>query len=168
MNAELRRFELRQFLAQNVELLAFQITEHTGRAGEHYITRTRSEWIWMVKSAALGGVITAGVAIIKTIITRAHLPLGPETLTIGLLYAGGFLLIGALGGTLATKQPAMTASTLASALDVAASGKEAMENLSEVIVRTIRSQLGAVWGNFFVAFPVAIGLSLPFFYLAGL
>jgi site-specific recombinase len=162
MLAELHRFEVRSFLGKNLELLAFQITEHTGRAGEHYITRSRSEWIWMLKSAALGGVITAGVAVVKVIVTKAHLPLGPETFTIGCLYAGGFLLIGAVGGTLATKQPAMTASTLASSMDAAADSGEAMENLSEVIVRTIRSQLAAVWGNYFVAFPVAVMLCLPF------
>ncbi len=165
MLAEIRRFELRNFLGQNLELLAFQITEHTGRAGEHYITRNRSEWVWMLRSAALGGMITAGVAVLKVIISKAHLPPVPETLVVGCLYAGGFLLIGALGGTLATKQPAMTASTLANALDAAASSKEAMENLSEIIVRTIRSQLGAVWGNYFVAFPVAVLLCLPFTFL---
>jgi site-specific recombinase len=165
MMAEIRRFELRNFLGQNLELLAFQITEHTGRAGEHYITRSRSEWVWMLRSAALGGMLTAGVAVIKVIVSKAHLPPGPETIVVGCLYAGGFLLIGAVGGTLATKQPAMTASTLASALDAASSSKEAMENLSEVIVRTIRSQLGAVWGNYFVAFPVAILLCLPFTFL---
>lgn len=162
MLAEIRRFELRNFLGQNLELLAFQITEHTGRAGEHYITRTRSEWVWMLRSAALGGAITAGVAVVKVIISKAHLAPGPETLVIGCLYAGGFLLIGAVGGTLATKQPAMTASTLASSMDAAASSKEAMENLSAIIVRTIRSQLGAVAGNFFVAFPVAVALCYPF------
>ena len=165
IDAEIRRFELRNFLGQNLELLAFQITEHTGRAGEHYITRTRSEWSWMIRSAALGGAITAGMAVIKVIMSKAHLPPGPETLAFGCLYAGGFLLIHSVGATLATKQPAMTASTLASSLDSAANSSEAMENLSEVIVRTIRSQLGAVFGNFFVAFPVAVLLCLPFNYL---
>lgn len=163
--AEIRRFELRDFLAQNMELWAFQITEHTGRAGEHYITRNRSEWFWMFKSAALGGAIIAGLAVIKVIMSKAHLPPGPEALAYGSLYAGGFLLIHSIGATLATKQPAMTASTLAASLDAASNSNEAMENLSEIIVRTIRSQLGAVFGNFFVAFPVAVLICLPFNYL---
>lgn len=160
--AEIRRFELRRFLGQNVELVAFQITEHTGRAGEHYITRTKSEWSAMLRSAALGGVVIAVLAIIKVLIGKLHLPLGPETLAFGTLYATGFLFINWIGGTLATKQPAMTASTLANSLDAASSSAEAMDNLSEVIVRTIRSQMAAVFGNYFIAFPVAAGLYLPF------
>jgi len=162
MLAEIRRFELREFLGQNLELVAFQITEHTGRAGEHYITRSRSEWAWMLRSAALGGAITAGLAVIKVIMSKLHLPPGPEALAYGSLYAGGFLLIHSVGATLATKQPAMTASTLASSLDAASNSNEAMENLSEIIVRTVRSQLGAVFGNYLVAFPVAVLLCVPF------
>jgi len=162
--AELRRFELRRFFAGNVELLAFQITEHTGKMGEHYITRTRSEWLEMARSAALGGVIVAGLAVLKVLLTKLHLPPGTEALALGVLYASGFVAIGWLGGTLATKQPAMTASTLASALDEAKSSKQAMMNLSEVIVRTIRSQLVALFGNFFIAFPVAAALCWPLMY----
>jgi site-specific recombinase len=162
--AEIQRFEIRRFFGQNVELLAFQITEHTGKAGEHYITRTRSEWTHMLRSAALGGAIVAVLAIMKVLISKLHLPVGPETFAFGCVYAGGFLVIHALGGTLATKQPAMTAATLAASLDDATSSKQAMENLSEVIVRTIRSQMAALLGNYFVGFPVAALIVLPFVY----
>ncbi len=162
VHAEIQRFEIRRFFGQNVELLAFQITEHTGKAGEHYITRTRSEWGTMFRSAALGGAIVALLAIMKIMISKLHLPVGPETFAFGCLYAGGFLVIHVIGGTLATKQPAMTAATLASALDDATTSKQAMENLSEVIVRTIRSQMAALLGNYLIAFPVAAFVVLPF------
>ena len=69
--SEIRRFDLSRFFARNVELLAYQITEHTGKAGEHYITRTKSEWGAMFRSAALGGVMVAVMAILKEI-GRAH------------------------------------------------------------------------------------------------
>ena len=158
--AEMRRFELRRFLAENIEMLAFQITEHTGRAGEHYITRTRGEWMAMLKSAASGGAIVALIAIVK--ITAATLGLAPlpEALTYSLIYAGGFVFLHTMGATLATKQPAMTASTLAKALDDSEASHSALEALSEVVVRTVRSQLVAVIGNFVVAFPVAVVLTL--------
>lgn len=161
MGAELRRFELSKFLGDNVELLAFQITEHTGKAGEHYITRTRSEWSWMFRSAALGGMIVAILVILKYLGARLHLPLGPEAFLNALIYSGGFLVIHALGATLATKQPAMTASTLAASLDEATASHSAMEGLAEVIVRTIRSQMAAMFGNFFLAFPTAVLICLP-------
>lgn len=162
MLAELRRFELRPFLASNVELLAFQITEHTGRAGEHYITRSRSEWWDMGWSAALGGAIVAVIAIVKILVSRLHLAPLPEALAYGLTYAIGFITIHSLGGTLATKQPAMTASTLAAALDESANSSSSLDGLAEIIVCTTRSQMIALLGNFFVAFPVAVMLIFPF------
>ncbi len=160
--AELRRFNVFGFLVRNFELLAYQITEHTGKAGEHYITRSRSEWQGMFRSAALGGVVVAGLAILKTLLARLNLPPGPEFLASGAIYAGGFVLIHSIGAALATKQPAMTASALASALDEAKNSDQAMDNLSEIIIRTIRSQLVAVLGNYLVAFPVAALVCTPF------
>lgn len=160
--ADVGRFDVRRFILKNIELLAYQITEHTGKAGEHYITRTRSEWRGMFRSAALGGAVVAVLALLKNFVAHLHLPAIPDFMASGFIYAGGFVLIHMLGGTLATKQPAMTASTLASALDEAKDSHQAMDNLSEIIMRTIRSQLVAVLGNFLVAFPVAVLLTLPF------
>ncbi|NJL24833.1 MAG: site-specific recombinase [Calothrix sp. SM1_5_4] len=162
--AEIRRFKLMRFLTSNVELLAYQITEHTGKAGEHYITRTRKEWAWMFKSAVLGGVLVAVIATIKMVAAKLHLPPGPEALTYGLIYGVGFVVLHTMGATLATKQPAMTASKLAASLDEAKTSHSAMDNLAEMIVRTVRSQMAALLGNFIFAFPAAILLSLPFFY----
>ncbi|MGZ3722284.1 MAG: hypothetical protein ACXVA9_05105, partial [Bdellovibrionales bacterium] len=99
--AEIRRFNLGRFLSENVSLLAYQITEHTGKAGEHYITRTRSEWMQMLNSATIGGAIVALLAVIKFFLSHLHLPPGPEALAFGLLYSVGFLVILAVGGTLA-------------------------------------------------------------------
>jgi site-specific recombinase len=80
-----------------------------------------------------------------------------------------------VGATLATKQPAMTASTLAAALDEAAGSRSpalspgtdsvspaAMEGLADVIVRTVRSQMAALFGNYLIAFPTALLVFLPF------
>lgn len=160
--ADVGRFDVRRFVLKNVEVLAFQITEHTGKAGEHYITKTRSEWRGMFRSAALGGAVVACLAIVKNFVVQLHLPPIPDFFATGFIYAGGFVLIHSIGGALATKQPAMTASTLASALDEARDSHQAMDNLSEIIICTIRSQFIAVLGNFLVAFPVAVILTLPF------
>jgi site-specific recombinase len=162
MAAELRRFNLSRFIGQNVELLAFQITEHTGKTGEHYITRTRSEWRGMFRSASLGGGIVGFMVILKILASHLHLPPAPEGFLNGLIYAIGFLVIHSLGGTLATKQPAMTASTLASSMDDAKNSHQALESLAEVIIRTIRSQMIALLGNFLIALPVAALIALPF------
>lgn len=162
--AEIERFNLMQFLGHNLQMLTFQITEHTGKAGEHYITKTRDEWVDMFRSAAIGGVIVAALAVLKVLISKLGLPPIPEALAFGTLYASGFVFILYVGGTLATKQPAMTASTLAQALDEATNSKQALENLSEVLIRTSRSQFAALLGNYMVAFPAAVFFCLPFYF----
>lgn len=160
--AQMRRFDISEFLKQNMELLAYQITEHTGRAGEHYITRNRSEWNTMFRSAAIGGVIVAALALVKVLISKVGMPPLPEAFFYGLWYALGFVFIHFVHGTLATKQPAMTASTLANSMDEAKNSLEALDNLSEVIIRTIRSQMVALFGNFALALvlSVIVGLGL--------
>jgi site-specific recombinase len=165
VRAEIQRFDLGRFAGQNMELLAFQITEHTGKAGEHYITRNRHEWKKMFASAVLGGIIVSVLSVLKVLISKLHLPPVPEALAFGTLYSAGFVFLHHVGGTLATKQPAMTASTLASSMDEAASSKEAMDRLGEMIIRTMRSQLTAVLGNYLAAFPAALFFCLPFFML---
>jgi site-specific recombinase len=162
--AEIQRFNLTRFIGHNMEMLAYQITEHAGKAGEHYITKSRDEWVDMFRSAAIGGVIVALLAVLKVLIAKIGLPPIPEAVAFGTLYASGFVFILYIGGTLATKQPAMTASTLAQALDEATTSKQAMENLSEVLIRTSRSQFAALLGNFMVAFPAAVFFSLPFYF----
>jgi site-specific recombinase len=162
MMAEIRRFNLSRFFSENISLLAYQITEHTGKAGEHYITRTRVEWRLMFKSAALGGAVVGVLSILKFLIARLHMPPAPEALGFSILYSVGFLVILAVGGTLATKQPAMTAATLASSMDEAENSEQAMSGLAEIIVRTIRSQMIALAGNYLIAFPVAAFFCLPF------
>jgi len=162
MMTEIRRFNLWQFLSDNVSMLAYQITEHTGKAGEHYITRSRREWVDLFISAAIGGIVVGVCAVLKFYISYLGLPIMPQALAYSLLYSAGFLFILYLGGTIATKQPAMTASTLAASMDAAATSEEAMENLAEIIVRTIRSQLVAVLGNYLLAAPTAAFVCLPF------
>ncbi len=159
---EVTRFELRAYLKSNLELLAFQATEYTGKTGEHYITATRSEWESMLISALKGGAIVGLLVVLKQLISSMGLPLAFEALSFGLLYGFGFIAITSVGGTLATKQPAMTASRFASALDQSKTDNQAMENLTEMVVRLIRSQSIALCGNFVVAFPVAALIALPF------
>jgi site-specific recombinase len=117
----------------------------------------------MFYSASIGGVIVAFLVIAKAMLAVIPLAPGPQSLLFGALYAGGFITILSLGGTLASKQPAMTASRIAAALDEATSSEQAMFNLCEMIVKTIRSQLIALLGNYLVAFPVGFLICFAFF-----
>ncbi len=163
--AEMRRFDLGEFLKQNLELLAYQITEHTGRAGEHYITKSRVEWRGMFRSAAIGGLVVAGMALVKVLISKMSMPPLPEALAYGSWYALGFVFIHFIHGTLATKQPAMTASALATSMDEAKTSLEAVKSLSEVVIRTIRSQMVALFGNFVLALVLALAAGFVLYLL---
>jgi site-specific recombinase len=87
-------------------------------------------------------------------------------LAVGLNYAVGFLLIQLLGFTLATKQPSVTAATLAGVVGEGARG-ERLASLVEIIPRITRSQLAAFAGNLGVVAPVAVALGLGWHQVTG-
>ena len=95
---ETARFELRPFISRHISLLAYQITEHTGRAGEHYITSSRSEYREMFRSAAVGGAIVAFIALAKALASVLALAPIPMATIYGLIYSIGFIYYSLGGG----------------------------------------------------------------------
>ncbi|MCC7012592.1 MAG: gliding motility protein [Planctomycetes bacterium] len=131
---------------ENMRLLARKVVERAGQTGEHYITTTRRDYAAMWGSAVVGGLVTVGTAALKTVVALRHFPLALEGFLSGLNYALSFVLIGHVGGTLATKQPSMTGAALADVID-RSSGDERAEALVTHIARIVRSQLAAAFGN---------------------
>lgn len=154
---------LMALLRTTVKRLARKVVEHTGETGEHYIARDRREWWAMAGSAAGGGLLTAGTALVKGALST--LPLAP--LLSGLSLAGNYALsfcsMQLLGFSLASKQPAMTAAALARALE--ADEDQARE--IELVAAITRTQVIATLGNVLVTMPVAIGLVAAWFRLTG-
>lgn len=126
--------------------LARRVVERAGASGEHYIASNAAEYARMWGSAAWGGVLTVFTAAGKIAITAAHMPALPEGLAGGLNYAASFTLLQATHGTLATKQPSMTAATLAGILEES-SGAHRAEEMATFVARIVRSQLAAALGN---------------------
>lgn len=157
----LRDRSLSEVVRSNSRLLARRVIERAGHTGEHYITATREEQHAMVNSAGGGGVVTAVSVVLKFLIGWAGLPLLTEALALGLNYALGFVSMQLLHFTLATKQPSMTAATLAGALKETSESEEPeLAPLVELIVRTVRSQLAAIIGNLGMVVPTAIAIDL--------
>src|SRR4029077_17971099 len=98
---ENRKNSIREFLSQSLGYLAYQIAEHKGLKGNHYITSTRKEYRQMTWSAMIGGGVIAFTAIFKNLITKMQLPLFWHGFAYSTNYSIGFLLIDATGGTLA-------------------------------------------------------------------
>ncbi len=149
-------------------LLARRIAERTSTSGEHYLTTTRAEQHAMLDSAAGGGALTALLVLFKIVIGWAKLPLLLETVAIGLNYSWGFVAMQLAHFSLATKQPSMTAATLAGGIEerqgqVAAS----LEPLVDLVARASRTQLAALVGNVGMVIPAAVALDLVALVVAG-
>ncbi len=159
--AENRRNSLRFYLAQLSSLLAVRVTENAARSGEHYICESPADYGHMWRSAAGAGVLIGIMALLKIKAAALHAPLFGEAFLFSMIYGLGFVAIFLLGMTVATKQPAMTAQTLAGLLgDLRLSRNADLERLVDVIAAVCRSQLAAIGGNVMVAFPVAIAVGV--------
>lgn len=153
---------IRTLLGQSTELLSYEITQHTAKTGEHYITNTRSEYFKMFKTAAGGGLIVGVLCIVKVLLSKIETSDFGHAFLYSMNYAMGFIAIYVFGFTLATKQPAMTASTLAKALEEGLSNtsksvKEIKyDAFARLFARLFRSQFIAFVGNVIIAFPVSL------------
>ncbi|MDP3540319.1 MAG: preprotein translocase subunit TatB [Azonexus sp.] len=166
--AENRRNSLRYYMTQLSRLLAVRVTENAARSGEHYICETPGDYRLMWRSAAGAGVLIGGMALLKIFAAGLHAPLFVEAFLFSMIYGLGFVLIYLLGMTVATKQPAMTAQTLAGLLgDLKPTRSADLERLVDVVAAVFRSQLAAIGGNVMVALPVAIALGFGLSYLHG-
>lgn len=162
IEAELQRNSLRKHVAELTTLLALRVTENAGRTGEHYIALNRAEWRGMWRAGAGAGFLIALMALMKILGAGLQLALLNQGLLNGLIYAGGFVIIHLCRGTVATKQPAMTAATIAATVSQTHGRLREIDRLVELIVATVRSQYAAIAGNVLVALPLAIAVTLAF------
>ncbi len=151
---ENRKNSIREFLSLNLGYLAYQIAEHKGTKGSAYITSNPKEYRRMIWSAMMGGVIISFVAIIKNLISKTNLPIFWHGFAYSVNDGAGFVLIDVTGSTLATKQPAFTASAVASSLDTKQNTlKPNLYNLAVTVARVSRSQFASFLGNLVIVFP---------------
>lgn len=148
------------FLDRSTQIIAREITQHSGRKGEHYITTTRADYVKMLRTALGGGLVVAFACVLKAWSSSWDVSLFGHAFLYSMNYAGAFITIYLLHWTLATKQPAMTAATLAAALDEAKErkGRDRYEALVDLMARVWRSQFIAFVGNVLMAFSVGIAL----------
>jgi site-specific recombinase len=160
VRAENTRNSLREQWRQTLDLLAARITQNASKRGEYYVTSTRSEYFQMLRSALGAGFIVAFMAMNKLeLASETHSPLG-GALLYSLNYALGFVLIYMLKFTIATKQPAMTASYLAACLaNGDGDAQRRLDVMTELVVRTLRTQFVAIFGNVLLAFSVPVMLA---------
>ena len=105
----------------------------------------------MFFSAAGAGVIIALMALIKIQIGRWAIPPFWNAVLVSLNYGIGFVIVHMLGCTIATKQPAMTAASIASAVEQGQNSRTLDKHLSQLLISVNRSQTVAVLGNLALA-----------------
>ena len=160
IEGEARGRGIRSHIGRTIGLLALRITDNASRTGEHYITSTRTEYFDMWRSAMGAGFIVAFMAILKIYSSTATLPPLGYALAYSLNYSSLFMLMHVLHLTLATKQPAMTASAIAAAISEIRGRMKDVEKLATVVTDVIRSQIAAIFGNVLIALPTAMLIAL--------
>ncbi|MDQ1342310.1 MAG: hypothetical protein QG571_927 [Pseudomonadota bacterium] len=157
---ENRRNSLRDLFRGTTELLARRVTEQASRSGEHYITESRGEFFTMYRAAAGAGLIIAAMALIKILTAKLDLPPVWEAVAFSLNYGIGFVLIHVLHLTIATKQPAMTAATLAAELDGRDNREARLDVLADLSAEVSRTQWISIAGNVTICLLAAFAIAM--------
>lgn len=155
-----RRYSIVYLIDNNTKLLSRKVTENASRRGEHYISTDKAGYRKMFKMAATGGFVIAFMGTTKILAYQLALaPMGRAFVN-SMIYGLGFVFIHIIHGTVATKQPAMTAAAIASTIS-SGSGKKShqLTKLSELIVDIMRTQFIAIIGNVMMAGPIALLIS---------
>jgi site-specific recombinase len=148
---------IRALLRENLKLMTRRIVESARKTGDHYITRDGDEYRAMLVSAAIGGAVT-GLTVLVKIATVGHgLPPFLDGLVASTNYALSFVLIHLLHGTLATKQPAMTAAAMAHKLN-APRARGRLRGFVDEVANLMRSQVAAITGNLLLVVPAALAV----------
>jgi len=153
-----QRSSARGLIQRSFALLARKMVERNADHGEHYIARDNKEYRAMLKAAGRGGVITAFTVLGKSLLSSVGAARFFEGVLASLNYAASFMLISAVGGVLATKQPAVTAPVLASKMGQLDTVEGLRALLSEIAL-LLRSQAAAVFGNLMGVIPVMLLIS---------
>ena len=158
IRAENRRHRFGELFEGTTQLLARRITEHASRSGEHYVTETQQEYHIMLRAAAGAGLIVAVMALLKILAAALALPGFWQAVAFSLIYGLGFVVIHILHLTIATKQPAMTAATIAAALDGSEDREARLDRLTTLAAQVSRTQWVSIAGNVSIGFLTALSI----------
>jgi len=161
-----KQYSVSNLYKTNSKMLAYQIAEHKSSSGEHYITTTRAEYTKFFYAAAAGGLIISATAVIKALIHKLSLAPFWQYFLYSSNYALAFIILFMTGASLATKQPSMTASTLASSLDSRKGGVD-LKQFPITFGKVWRSQFASFAGNLIVVFPLAYIFSFLYQWITG-
>ncbi|WP_027376423.1 recombinase [Kaistella palustris] len=149
---------LADLISDSTRLMSHLITNHTAETGTHYITSTGKDYFKMFMKASGGGIIVGCLVVLKLFYGSLPGSDFSHAAYYAFNYAMGFIMIYLMNFTLATKQPAMTAATMAKVLSEGENTKKNYVDFAHLVSKVFRTQFIAFMGNVFLAFPVALAL----------
>ncbi len=150
-----------RFIAHHIDLIAIEIVEHNANKGGKYIAESKSEFWSFFRRSLLGGGLIAIFALFKIAIGNLGLSHFQNAMFYSVNYAACFIIVKQVGGIIATKQPAVTASTLAKGFDVKDDLKiDSIQKITVLVKKVARSQFISMLGNFLMALLFACGITL--------
>ncbi|MEN9457174.1 MAG: recombinase [Neisseriaceae bacterium] len=158
--ADNHKYDLRNFISSNAELLANKVTEHASKTGEHYVTHSKADYLQMLRAAMGAGLIIGFMALIKIGFAKLKAPPLVEAFLFSMNYSLGFMLVHVLHFTIATKQPAMTAAHIAEQIRESNGGEATVESIADLAIKVFRTQFVAILGNVCIAMPTAYVIAL--------
>ncbi|MCD6067427.1 MAG: site-specific recombinase [Bacteroidetes bacterium] len=154
--AEKERTSVGKFFNENTQLLAYRVISHASEKGEHYIGFSKEENRKLFRSAMGGGLVVVFLVYIKDLIHLLQLAPFGEGFLFGLNYAIGFVFMHLAHFTLATKQPAMTASYMAASLE----GENIdIPRAARAFRQVMRSQFISLFGNLLIVLPLCFAFA---------
>ncbi|KIA88439.1 recombinase [Kaistella jeonii] len=147
---------LRDLVADSTTLMSHLITNHTAETGTHYITSNRRDYVKMFLKASGGGIIVGCLVVLKLFFGSLSGSDFSHAILYSFNYAMGFIMIYLMSFTLATKQPAMTAATMAKVLSEGENTQKNYVDFAHLVSKVFRTQFIAFMGNVLLSFPVAL------------
>lgn len=154
---------IRNYLKRHSDLVALEIVEHTSVQGQKYIAENKIEYKQFFIRSLQGGSIIAVFALLKIIIESYAFTNTQNAILFSLNYALCFVIVKLTGGVIATKQPALTASTIVRHIDQ--QDDLVIDSIKSVVLLTrkvFKSQLISIIGNFLMALSLACGIAWIF------
>jgi site-specific recombinase len=167
VEAHNNKYMVRDLLRDNVDLLARNVTENASHTGEHYVADNRKQLGSMFFSSAGAGLVIGFMALFKILMSYLRAAPLVEAFLFSMNYSLGFMLIHLLHFTVATKQPAMTASRIATGLQSKDGRNIDLDSMAELCAKVIRTQNMAVLGNLALAIPTAYAIAMAWPLITG-
>ncbi|HEX7634440.1 MAG TPA: site-specific recombinase [Noviherbaspirillum sp.] len=164
IDAHHHRSSVKGLVSRSFSLLARKMVERNADRGERYIAHDRSEYGAMLKAACRGGAVATAAVLMKNSLSGGARFFEGVFASLG--YTGSFVAISGIGGTLAAKQPAITAPALASKMN-SLDTIEGLRKLLSEVAALLRSQAAATFGNLLTVIPVMALVSLAMLLISG-